>query len=642
MFRIHTLLVFCCFIVHLSALSQEDRFQTIQNKLNELSVTLPGLNQKIETSVSNSSLSGFLGGLSVSHKLNLNVSTDIHDQITVYFANEKVSTVLLFLAKKHHLDFAFTGSIINIFPYIDPQSAIPKPPKNILINASNTSGNISFDLNNDTLSKVAKLITTTTGINIVVMPDIANKPVTGFINDLPVESAIEKLAIANSFKLTRSKDNVLILENLAANEEIVPRQSLPKNSNYTIKRTLKSNGESTNATANIFLNEAGEKLISLNVTNALLKDIVTNIAQQSSMDYFIYSDLLGTATANIADMPIDKTLSYIFQGTKYTFSKQDGVYLIGDRKDEGLRSSQLIQLKYRSVDSLVHIIPQEMVKNVEVKEFKELNSLLISGSLPQIQEIKSYITEIDRPVPMVLIEVILMDIKKSRKIETGIKVGVSDSVKTGGTLLGGLDFTFGARDINRFIDQIGLSNVFNIGRVTPNFYATLKAMENNSNIELRQTPKLSTLNGHIANLSIGSTRYYSIKTQNTIGSLTPNTIVTEQFFPVDANLEINIKPFVSGDEHITLNIDVNISDFLSEPSLNAPPPSATSKFHSIIRVKNEDMLILGGIERNEKSTESSGVPILSRIPLLKWLFSSRTKVDSKTVSIVFIKPTIIY
>jgi type IV pilus assembly protein PilQ len=182
----------------------------------------------------------------------------------------------------------------------------------------------------------------------------------------------------------------------------------------------------------------------------------------------------------------------------------------------------------------------------------------------------------------------------------------------------------------------------NLGKVTPNFYVGISALEKNNNVEVRSMPKLSTLNGHEASLSIGSKRYYSIKTQNVLGSLNPQTVVTQQYQSVEANLNINIRPVVSGDDQVTLNIDVNISDFLGEPSVDSPPPTSTSQFKSIIRVRNEEMVVLGGIERNEKNESGSGVPILSRIPIIKWLFSSRTKSKSKLVSVVFIKPTIIY
>ncbi|MNR16043.1 Type II secretion system protein D precursor [compost metagenome] len=167
-------------------------------------------------------------------------------------------------------------------------------------------------------------------------------------------------------------------------------------------------------------------------------------------------------------------------------------------------------------------------------------------------------------------------------------------------------------------------------------------MENNSNVDIRSVPKLSTLNGHTATLSIGSKKYYSTKTQNVIPSLTSQTVITEQFTAVDANLDIKIKPIVSGDDQVTLNITVNISDFIGDPPLNAPPPTSTSKFESIIRMKNEEMVVLGGLERTENSESGEGVPFLSRIPILKWLFSSKSKSNSKVVTVVFIKPTIIY
>jgi len=123
--------------------------------------------------------------------------------------------------------------------------------------------------------------------------------------------------------------------------------------------------------------------------------------------------------------------------------------------------------------------------------------------------------------------------------------------------------------------------------------------------------------------------------------LSTQTVVTQQFTPVEANLAIDIKPVVSGDEQVTLNIDVKISDFTDTPPIG-PPPTSNSKFRSIIRVRNQDMVVLGGLERTEKDESASGTPILSRIPILKWLFSNRKKGTIKTVSIIFIRPTIQY
>ncbi|HSY61322.1 MAG TPA: hypothetical protein VK796_05565, partial [Cytophaga sp.] len=119
-------------------------------------------------------------------------------------------------------------------------------------------------------------------------------------------------------------------------------------------------------------------------------------------------------------------------------------------------------------------------------------------------------------------------------------------------------------------------------------------------------------------------------------------IKTVQYQTVQANQNITIKPVVSGDDQVTLTIEVSISDFLPNSNTTGPPNIGTSQFKSIIRVRNGEMVVLGGLERIEKSITTSGLPLLSRIPVLRWLFSSNTKAKTKTISIVFIKPTIIY
>lgn len=371
-------------------------------------------------------------------------------------------------------------------------------------------------------------------------------------------------------------------------------------------------------------------------------DIIKQAATEAEVNFFIYSPIQGNITTHVKNINFDTFLSSIFQGTPYTFRKEQETYLIGDRKIEGLRTSRIVHLQNRSLDTITAMIPMDWKRDVEIKEFKEQNMLLLSGSTPQINEIEDYVKKLDKLVPMVLIEVTLLDIQKGNSVKTGIKAGIADSTATGGTLLSGLDFTFGSGSINNFLSKIGTNNSFNLGRVSPNFYVTLSALENNENVELRSVPKLSTLNGHKASLTIGNKRYYRTETQNVMPSLQANTIVTEQFTPVEANMAIDIRPVVSGDDQITLSIKVEISDFIGAVPENAPPPTSTSAFESIIRAKNEDMIVLGGIERTENSDNTSGVPVLSRIPILRWLFSSKEKATRKVVSVVFIKPIIIY
>lgn len=209
-------------------------------------------------------------------------------------------------------------------------------------------------------------------------------------------------------------------------------------------------------------------------------------------------------------------------------------------------------------------------------------------------------------------------------------------------MLPGVDFTFSATSVNSFLTSISKFTSINLGHVVPNFYARIQALEKNNNVDVRSVPKLSTMNGHIAKLSLGNRLYYKNSTQNLYPSASTSTSVfTNTYTPVEANLEILIKPVVSGDDQVTLGITVNVSDFTSTPTDGSPPSQSINKFETSLRVHSEDTILLGGIERNENDLSTSGVPLLSRIPVLKWIFSSRTKTASKLTTVLFLKSTVV-
>ncbi|WP_222984575.1 type II secretion system protein GspD [Flagellimonas meishanensis] len=295
-------------------------------------------------------------------------------------------------------------------------------------------------------------------------------------------------------------------------------------------------------------------------------------------------------------------------------------------------------------EALVNILPDEIKSDLDIRVDFELNSFFVSGPSANIERFKSFIKEIDRPVPVVLIEVMIIEVRRSSIVETGISWGIGDGpIGTKGNLFPDTELTLGANTVNKVIGGFDGFGSFNIGKVVPEFFATIKALEENGNIKIRSTPKLSTLNGHRANLSIGETTYYVITNQNFFGSQVPTTSEIRNYAPIDAELGVSIKPLVSGDGQVTLEINVIQSDFSGERIEEDAPPGLTSReFSSIIRMQNQDLAILGGLEEKIKNDSGSGVPLLARIPVIKWLFSKRKREDTKQKLTILIKPTVIY
>lgn len=613
------------------AKAQEERYTSIENKLKELSLTTPGLNEKVELSVNGVAIQEFIRALATTNNLNVSVDAGLTTKIVNNFSNVTVSDVLLFLTKKYDLDITFIGNIMSISQYVKPPVISKYISKPLKITYDKLTNTLNLDLTNDSLSLVAKEITRISEKNVVFSPDLAGKMVNGYIQGMPFNSVLDKFAFANDLKITPANDNVFLIEKL----------DQPVNS----KSGGKPGGiQNSGQAQNINLTTDGNKLITLDVVNGSISEILSSVSEKLDISYFLFTEPKGTTSLNIKALTYDDFLDHLFNATDYTYKKDSGIYLIGDRSLEGLRMTKVIQLQYRTVEKMIDYIPSELKKGVEVKMFTDQNSLIVCGSEPRIAELEKFLRDVDRIVPVISIEVIIMDINNSHNVTTGIKAGLGDApATTGGTVLPGVNLNMGANSVNSVIDGINGFGVVNLGHVTPLFYLNLQLLEENGDLEINSTPLLATLNGNEAKMSIGQTIYYQENTTNVIANNATTTTSSIVYKPLNAEFAMTINPIVSGDEQITLSITVKKSSFTGQSAGPGSPYNSTSRdFQSLIRVKNQEMIMLGGLDEKSKNETSSGLPILSRIPVIKWFFSRREKKKSKSKLTIFIKPTVIY
>ena len=128
--------------------------------------------------------------------------------------------------------------------------------------------------------------------------------------------------------------------------------------------------------------------------------------------------------------------------------------------------------------------------------------------------------------------------------------------------------------------------------------------------------------------------------QNTV--VNQGVLTSKIWKSVDASLFVEIMPYVSSDNNVTLTITVTNDDFGNRVDPSAPPNATKQTFESMVRVKNGEVILLGGLEKKQNNNSGSGVPFLSRIPVIKWFFSSRTKTKQKYKLHVILRPTITY
>lgn len=617
----------------------QDRFAILEQKLIDVSKISPGLNEKVDLSINGATIQEFIRAVGVNNNLNVNVDPTIDVKIANNFSKVTALEVFLFLCKNYNLDINFVGPIMSFVKYTAPPVALPKPAtKKINVSYVPTGELLTFDFSSDTLSVVTREITRQSGKNIMFSPDLSGKLVSGYVQSSPFNSAIEKLAFANDMKVSVTPDNFYILEKKVAVADPKNNPSAnggPSNSNFSLTNPTKA--------TNSFLVKDG--MISVDVQNMAISDLVNSVSKDLGKNYFLFSELKGTTTVKIENAFYDDFLKLLFNGTDFTFKKEGEIYLFGDRNLEGLRQSKLITVQNRTIEKVLEFIPAELKKGVDIKTFEDLNGLIVSGSQPRINELEAFVRQIDLVVPLVHIEVIIADVRKSNTISTGISAGLGTkpAAATNGGLLPQVDLSVNATSINNLISGINGLGVINLGSVTPNFYLTLKALEDQGALKLRSTPQIATLNGHEAKLSVGKTEYYLEVSNNLVQSgVTNNVLQSQQYKAINADLSVSIDPQVSGDEQITMTINVKQSSFTERISNTAPPGTINRDFQSLVRVKNGEMIMLGGLEENSNSSSGHGLPLISRVPVLKWIFGNRTKSKSENKLTIFIKPTIIY
>ncbi|CAN5882721.1 hypothetical protein BH11BAC7_BH11BAC7_16700 [soil metagenome] len=626
-------IVALAFIILLTASfgSPEDdvRIVQLEKKLNELAVSVPGLNNKVELSVNGLPVQEFIRGLAVTNNLNVSVEPALDTKLYDNFTNVTVTDVFLFLCKRYELNITFIGNIMVFAKYIPPPPiALPYSPKLPVITWDAGKEEISFDLQNDSLALVARELTRKTGKNIVFAPELIGKKVNGYIQHQTLKAALDNLAFANALKITAAEGDFYLVEPELKTGNAQSNSAASGNQPKGLPQGVKLNTDNG--------------LITLDAVNAPIGELIAAISSALKKQYFLFSDIKGTTTLSVTDVTYDQFLVDVFNGTEFTYRKNADTYFVGDRNLEGLRVTHVVKMQYRTVEKVIDFIPADFKKGVDIKTFPDLNSLILSGSEPRIAEIESFLRQIDQVVPVVMIEVIIIDYSKSHTVAAGIQAGIGTPPANNGNITPNIDITANGDAINNLISGLNGFGFLNLGYITPDFYVHLTALEDNGVLDIHSTPKLATLNGNQATMSIGRTEYYQEQTTNIIGSQNPQTQITTTYKPLNADLAISITPMVSGDEQVTMNISVKQSTFTKRVSDTGPFGTTQRSFESVVRVKNQQMILLGGLEEDVDNESGKGVPLLSRLPFFKWIFGLHTKTKAKTRLSVLIRPTVIY
>ena len=263
---------------------------------------------------------------------------------------------------------------------------------------------------------------------------------------------------------------------------------------------------------------------------------------------------------------------------------------------------------------------------------KESGIIIVTGTMKQLKAVDKYINNLMNSLTkQVLIDVHIYSVELSKSHKTGIDWT-------------NLSITLNKTNVPLRARYLGGSqSVFNAA--TFNMSAFLNFLAQNGNVNSISNPKIITLNNQKAIISVGDTIYYkyasSVVTDQNGNPQTQYTI-SSKFVGV----VLDITPQISDNGEIILSIEPRLSKFRDITQLTAtnrgmPPDTTDNTMLSIVKIKNNQTLVLGGLITNDESLKVNGVPVLKEIPIIKYLFSSKESVTTKKELVFVITPHII-
>jgi type II secretory pathway component GspD/PulD (secretin) len=556
--------------------------------------------------------------LSAQYGINMFVDPALKAKITLRFTNISLRKAIKFIIKENGYVFNVKNGIIHVTE--PPPSPPQKEPEQLL----KVTGNLlTVDLKNADLDSVIRWIVERTGRNII--PEKGLKAtLTAFFSNMEIDKGLKVLFETNGLELSQ-KDGTMYLFPLGGGfNQQTPEKSSRVKHFITVK----------------------DSLISFHVNNASISDIIREIATQANLQIYMYNEISGSITARVKKVTIDDAFENLLRNTTSTYWLSRNIYFFADKSAYEKKVFDLIPINYLQVDDIISMLPATITSKATVKKVKEYNAMLVEATTSDvIEQVRQFTVLIDKPIAQILIEAWVVEIKIDKLRKYGLKL-FSKTEKSASAAKEYYPAFSGEYDrgaVVHFLEKF-LNVSSNVTSAIPeNFTAMIDVLENEGISNLISRPQIATLNGHAANITFGTTQFFTLEKEVIVPGNNGNVVQkVQERERIDVNMTLSVTPWVSSNNEVTMEISPTFDVPGNSPGFNLPPPINRRSLNSKVRVKNGEMIILGGLIGQSENQYIDKVPFLGDIPLMEWIFSTRKIEKSKTQLMIYLIPHVYY
>jgi general secretion pathway protein D len=383
----------------------------------------------------------------------------------------------------------------------------------------------------------------------------------------------------------------------------------------------------------IQLNAGGlEERLSLSFKEAPIEQVFEILSKTSNVNFLFDREVRGdqTVTIFLRDTTVADAMNLILMTNQLEHLVVDrNTVLIYPATSAKQREYQQLTIKafhlvHGTAQSVANML-KSLLKARDIVVDERLNMLIMRDSAETIRLAERLVALHDVPAPEVMLEVTVLEVKRSRLQDLGVRwpdqLTLSPLTQSGSVLT--LDDLLGLNS-----ERIGVG-------IAP---VTLNASQRYGDANILANPRIRAQNNEIAKILIGE------RVPNITATSTATGFVSESVQYVDVGLKLDVQPTVYPNDEVAIKVALEVSNIIRQISTSSGSvvfQIGTRTASTTLRLRDGENQVLAGLITDELRNDSHAIPGIRNVPLLGRLFGSERDESQKTEVVLSITPRLV-
>jgi type IV pilus secretin PilQ/predicted competence protein len=377
---------------------------------------------------------------------------------------------------------------------------------------------------------------------------------------------------------------------------------------------------------------AQEARITMSVEQADIRTVLRAFAEVGKVNIITTPSVTQKVSFNIKDVPWRLALKSLLDAYGLAMIESEGMITIMTQQEfSQLKTAadldlKVLKVRYADARKVAEVLKSQLSPRGDIKIDESSNALIVTDLRVNLYKVEDLLSQIDKPYPQVLItgRIVEVDYNESRKLGTELR-----AMRFGNPAFEGATYDL-PQHSSPMAENPTYLTVHYLGSKALQVEAAIDALEGQSKANTISEPKIMVLDNEKASI------YSKIRVPVTSRDMAGNTIVQFE----ETGIQLEVTPHIIPDGKVVMNIKTETGD-LTGYSATGQPITSKRGAETKITVSDGETVMIGGVIIEKDKRAKQGMPLILRIPVIRYLFGRDQVEKGKSEILIFLTPNIV-